>query len=71
MEWRNHLPNDCPPPDAEPANGKFYRLIKKKHTHPQLEDFLSKREEEPTKKLPDGITECQFCGLSVLTAYST
>ncbi len=71
-EWRDHLPHDCPPSDAEPAKGEFYRLIKKKHTHPQLEDFRSKCEENiecaesPFQGLPGGITKCQFCGLSVL-----
>ncbi len=70
MEWYNHLSHDCPPSDAEPAKGKFYRLIKKEHTCPRLEDFRSWREEHvgeqlSSEHLSNGITECQACGLSV------
>ncbi len=66
MEWYNHLSHDCPPSDAKPANGEFFRLIKKINTSPCADDFRSGREDNVGKELPNGITECQACGLSVL-----
>ncbi len=66
MEWRDHLPHDCPPSDAKPAKDNFYRLIKSQHAYPCAEDFRSWREDNVEKELPKGITECQACGLSIL-----
>lgn len=66
MEGSKQLPHDCPPPNAKPANGDFYRLIKSQHDFPCAEDFRSWREHNEGKEPPHGITECQVCGLSVL-----
>lgn len=66
MEWHNPLPDDCPPSDAKTAKGDFYRLIKRQHACPCAEDFRSWREDNVGKELPNGMGECQACGLSVL-----
>ena len=45
MEWPDFYPENCPPAEAKPASGTFYRLVK--HNPPQAEDFLSTWEEFP------------------------
>ncbi len=65
MKCYDHLPHDCPPSDAKPAEGEFYRLLKKQPNYPCAEDFRSWREENVGKQPPAGVTECQACGLSV------
>jgi hypothetical protein len=63
MNWPPHLPQNCPPQDAQDASGEVYRLAT--NNPPQVDDFRSWREENPDKDLSQGITECQACGLSV------
>ena len=45
MEWPDFYPGNCPPPEAEPASGTVYRLVR--HDPPQVEDFKSTWEEFP------------------------
>ena len=45
LEWPDFYPENCPPAEAKPASGTFYRLVK--HNPPQAEDFLSTWEEFP------------------------
>ncbi|MCP2726873.1 hypothetical protein [Limnofasciculus baicalensis] len=65
MEWPDHFPSGCPPQNANNASGEVYRLIK--HDSPTPKDFKSWREENKEKDCPNGVTECQACGLSVYT----
>ena len=66
MEWRDHLPHDCPPSIAEAASGEVYRFISIDHEEPCPEDFLSWRELHPEATCPPSLPECQACGLSVI-----
>lgn len=63
MSWPAHLPQDCPPPEAQDALGEVFRLVD--HSSPHPHDFRSWREMNMGKELPQGVTECQACGLSV------
>ena len=59
MPWPAHLPNDCPPDDAEPAAGQVFRLVDGK---PSEDDFKSHYELDPERAWTD---LCLACGLSV------
>lgn len=63
MVWNTHLPENCPPQEAQDAEGALYRLVS--HSSPHPEDFRSWRETNMSKDLPKGMTECQAGGLSV------
>ncbi|WP_009633911.1 hypothetical protein [Synechocystis sp. PCC 7509] len=65
MEFRAHLPSDCPPSSTESTSGEVDRFIDMNHSTPLPEDFLSLRELNPDKPCPKGATECQYCGVSV------
>jgi hypothetical protein len=68
MNYPEHFPHDCPPDESDVASGEFYRFIKKTHEIPLQEDFLSWREENPSKPSPTQIPECQACGISVYSS---
>ncbi len=61
--WFEELPTQCPPSDATPANGEYYRLI----TGDVLvcEDFHSHRMLNPLK--PFRVSECVARSLSVFS----
>src|SRR5688572_27068002 len=61
MNWKSHLPEDCPPEDAEIASGIVFRLIRS--TPSSESDFLSFRELNPTKTYD--LPECIVGGISV------
>ena len=61
MKWPEFYPDNCPPAEAEPASGTFYRLVR--HNPPRAEDFKSAFEENP--KLFTHIPMVKRCGLSV------
>ena len=61
MKFRSHVPENCPPEDAEASSGQVYRMVKE---NPSPEDFLSFRELKPGKAYP---SECIASGLSVYT----
>ena len=61
MAWANFYPENCPPEEAEPASGTFYRLVR--HNPPRAEDFKSVFEENP--KRFNFIPTVKNCGLSV------
>ena len=61
MKWPEFFPDNCPPAEAEPASGTFYRLVR--HNPPRAEDFKSAFEENP--KLFTHIPMVKRCGLSV------
>jgi len=62
VTYRDHLPEDCPPEEAQPANGTVYRMLK--GNTPTPDDFLSFRELKPGKAYP---SDCIASGLSVYT----
>jgi len=65
MIWFEQLPDGCPPEDAQPVAGSVYRFVD--NDPPQLEDFVSWRKLNQSEPCPNGLTECQACGLSVFT----
>jgi hypothetical protein len=64
MQWRKHLPDDCPPEDAIPTIGQVYRLADKNNFDEN--DFLSHRELHPEREW-EGVSECVAGGISVYT----
>ena len=65
--WPPDFPDDCPPEDAVPANGTFYRITK--DDPPNSRDFLSqyhknRRLAERTISRGRG-TQCDTMGISV------
>lgn len=61
--WFEPLPDQCPPVDASPPNGTFYRLAE--DSLPKCSDFWSHRKLWPSKKF--NTTECLAMSLSVYT----
>lgn len=64
MQWKPHLPDDCPPDDAYPTNERVYRLADKADVDEQ--DFLSYRELYPDRQW-EGVSDCVASGISVYT----
>ena len=64
MPYREPLPDDCPPDDAEEIDAArfVYRLVQ--NNPPTDDDFRSQRAERPDQIFRD-VTECQARGLSV------
>jgi len=64
MDYREPLPENCPPPESEEVlkTRHAYRLVRS--GPPTLDDFRSKRAEKPFE-VYSGVTECQARGLSV------
>ena len=64
MAFRPHLPGrDCPPRDALPADGRFFRLVTGDPV--SADDFLSPRELSPARALRPGESECEMCAISL------
>lgn len=61
--YRPHLPESCPPGDAVPSEGIFFRLILDGSVCEQ--SFLSLREKDAKRKIRPPRTECEACGLSL------
>ena len=60
--FRPHLPpNDCPPPEATPADGVFYRLLEGNAAKPS--DFESLHEQGRLR--PRDCSPCEWAGLSL------
>ena len=66
MDYREPLPNGCPPDDSVVINSKqeVFRLVRNRP--PTEDDFRSQRAENPVRNF-HGISECQARGLSVHT----
>jgi len=62
--WRQHLPPDCPPESAWPAEGQYYRFVSRPVIEPN--DFLSHRERGFPLEDAKHHDECEFGGLSIL-----
>lgn len=65
MKYREPLPADCPPDDAEDitADMTVFRLVR--GNPPTDDDFRSQRVESPNRKFP--VDECTTRGLSVFS----
>jgi hypothetical protein len=66
MSYRDSLPEGCPPSAAETICAKrvVFRLVKT--NPPTVEDFLSKRQENPNQVFRNA-TECEARGISVFS----
>ncbi len=66
MKWFEELPSQCPPADAVPAQGRFFRIAKGLPTESQ--DYLSQRSLQPDKVfIGEGIDECIVRSVSVFS----
>jgi len=65
MQFRDHLPSNCPPSDAISLVIEVYCLVD--GDPPTDSDFQSLKERKPDKIFPDPDLVCQACGLSVFT----
>jgi hypothetical protein len=63
MKWPAHYPPGCPGPDAVPATGQVWRLVRS--SPPDRSDWLSFRELHPGRRRETDGGECKTCGLSV------
>ena len=65
--WPADFPEDCPPEEATPASGVFYRIVK--NDPPELGDFISiyhlnrRRANDMIRR--DSQIQCTLMGLSV------
>lgn len=62
-QWPRHFPSGCPPPEARPINGIFFRLTK--NVEPTQADFLSHTELGRRKSIEDD--PVRAAGLSVFS----
>lgn len=69
MEWFEELPQYCPPADATPSIGEYYRITNGNPAH--SDDFFSQRKLQPGKIFKgQGIDECITCAVSVFKDYA-
>lgn len=67
MQWFEELPQQCPPMDALPANGRFYRIAKGVPT--ETDDYFSQRRLQPDKQfVGEGIDECITRSVSLFSS---
>ena len=66
QRFREQLPDDCPPQEAEEISTPrtIFRLVA--HSPPTDEDFRSQRAEHPNRTFRS-VSECQASGLSIHT----
>lgn len=67
MAYREPLPDDCPPDDAEEINALriVYRLVR--NNPPTDADFQSKRAMRPNHRFREPDSECTLRGVSVVS----
>jgi hypothetical protein len=65
-EWVETLPEKCPPKDATPPNGDFFRVVSS--FLPTDADFNSTRQDNLLKTFD--VDECLVCSCSILSDYS-
>ena len=66
IRWPADFPDDCPPEEAEPANGVYYCIVK--NDPPQPSDFVSlyhRNRRLADRRIKRGASQCQTIGLSV------
>ena len=67
LRWPPGFPEDCPPQEAYPANGVYYRIVK--NDPPEPGDFASlyrQNRQLADDRIQSGrATQCQTMGLSV------
>ena len=69
MNYREPLPTECPPADAQEIKEPLEVFRAVRGLPPTENDFDSQRKEKPTAKF-SGVSECQALGLSVFTQLS-
>jgi hypothetical protein len=62
-EFPTHWPEQCPPEEALPADGVYYRLVR--HNPPQAEDFRTSHEQGTFQRS----CPCMRHSLSVFAAF--
>lgn len=69
MNWYEQLPPLCPPADAVPCGGKYYRIAK---GNPVTDgDFFSQRKLQPDKQFTGlGVDECIARSISLFSEIS-
>ena len=69
MDWLEELPPLCPPSDAIPCNGHYYRIA---NGNPAVDsDFFSQRKLQPDKVfIGKGIDECIARAVSLFSDIS-
>lgn len=63
-EWHVDLPDECPPPEAEPCDATVYRFVK--NDPPTTSDFVRPVDNQQRSPKPDD-DACEVCALSVFT----
>jgi len=63
MSWPDSFPEGCPPSEALPISGIFFRCVNS--DPPNQDDFLSAIEKNPRRRNPED--ECKLYGVSMYT----
>ena len=67
LRWPEDFPEDCPPEEADLANGVYYRIVK--NDSPEPDDFVSlyylNRRLADVRIQSGRVTQCEAMGLSV------
>ena len=67
LRWPADFPEDCPPAEAAPADGIYYRIVK--NDPPELHDFMPlyhlNRGLADARIHSDRATQCETMGLSI------
>lgn len=66
FEWPDYFPASCPPDDAEPAAGKYYRIVDE--DPPDADDFLGdlRLQQLGKRRKRKWSDECKAFGVSIL-----
>lgn len=65
-EWFEQLPEQCPPKDAMPCNGVYYRIAKEVPT--DSDDYFSQRKMQPNGIfIGNGVDECVLHAVSLFS----
>ena len=68
LRWPADFPEDCPPEEAQTANGVYYYIVKS--DPPEPSDFVSlyhRNRRLADRRIKRGASQCQTMGLSVFT----
>ena len=65
-KFPDFFPEGCPPEDASPAEGIFFRAVPDKPNRTlKIKHLQSQRESQPTRDFGD-VSECALCSISLL-----
>jgi hypothetical protein len=65
-EWPTHIPDDCPPPEAEATEGNVYRLVRT--DPPTAKDMTSWKEMEIESGFGPCVDSALSCSINLLHA---